>query len=93
MQPTTFISALPLFTLAAALPLNINLGAYSPALVVGDGAIELSGEEEEPRRRPATAAASSPTAAPVPAAAAAAAQKAAFEGPILNDNVYSFSSA
>jgi len=91
MQPTTFISALPLFTLAAALPLNINLGAYSPALVVGDGAIELSGEEEEPRRRPATAAASSPTAAPVPAAAAA--QKAAFEGPILNDNVYSFSSA
>jgi len=27
--------------LVAALPLNINLGAYSPALVVGDGAIEF----------------------------------------------------
>ncbi|TLS23817.1 hypothetical protein PpBr36_09032 [Pyricularia pennisetigena] len=28
---------------AAPLPLNINLGAYSPALVVGDGAIEFEG--------------------------------------------------
>lgn len=28
-----------------ALPLNINLGAYSPALVVGDGAISFGGEE------------------------------------------------
>lgn len=26
-------------------PLNINLGAYSPALVVGDGAISFGGEE------------------------------------------------
>jgi hypothetical protein len=29
--------------LAAALPLNINLGAYSPALVVGDGEISFGG--------------------------------------------------
>ncbi|KAI1484482.1 hypothetical protein F5X96DRAFT_675594 [Biscogniauxia mediterranea] len=27
--------------LAATAPLNINLGAYSPALVVGDGAISF----------------------------------------------------
>ncbi|ORY07003.1 hypothetical protein BCR34DRAFT_29412 [Clohesyomyces aquaticus] len=35
-----------LFFVAAvsAVPLNINLGAYSPALVVGDGEISLGGE-------------------------------------------------
>ncbi|KAI0103113.1 hypothetical protein F4776DRAFT_668904 [Hypoxylon sp. NC0597] len=33
--------------LAAAAPLNINLGAYSPALVVGDGAIGFNGGEGE----------------------------------------------
>lgn len=31
--------------LAAAAPLNINLGAYSPALVVGDGALTFEGAE------------------------------------------------
>lgn len=36
-----------LAVLAAAAPLNINLGAYSPALVVGDGAIGFHGEEAE----------------------------------------------
>ncbi|KAF2840063.1 hypothetical protein M501DRAFT_1002349 [Patellaria atrata CBS 101060] len=30
---------------AIALPLNINLAAYSPALVVGDGEISLGGAE------------------------------------------------
>ncbi|KAB5578273.1 hypothetical protein GE09DRAFT_545531 [Coniochaeta sp. 2T2.1] len=30
-----------LASLAAAIPLNVNLGAYSPALVVGDGAISF----------------------------------------------------
>ncbi|KAH6856205.1 hypothetical protein B0I37DRAFT_366790 [Chaetomium sp. MPI-CAGE-AT-0009] len=30
---------------ARPLPLNINLGAYSPALVVGDGAISFEGAE------------------------------------------------
>ncbi|KAI1423532.1 hypothetical protein F5Y12DRAFT_756585 [Xylaria sp. FL1777] len=32
-------------TLAVTIPLNINLGAYSPALVVGDGAIGFRGGE------------------------------------------------
>ncbi|CAN8095837.1 unnamed protein product [Discula destructiva] len=31
---------------AAALPLNINLGAYSPALVVGDGEISFGGNND-----------------------------------------------
>ncbi|KAK6851583.1 hypothetical protein PG990_015279 [Apiospora arundinis] len=31
-------------TFAVAAPLNINLGAYSPALVVGDGALTFEGE-------------------------------------------------
>lgn len=30
-----------------ALPLNINLGAYSPAMVVGDGAISFEDVKEE----------------------------------------------
>jgi hypothetical protein len=34
-----------LVTLTAAVPLNVNLGAYSPALVVGDGAITFEGGE------------------------------------------------
>ncbi|KAI0156668.1 hypothetical protein GGR52DRAFT_577224 [Hypoxylon sp. FL1284] len=36
-----------LATFATAAPLNINLGAYSPALVVGDGAIGFNGAEGE----------------------------------------------
>ena len=36
---------LTLLTLTAAIPLNINLGAYSPAIVVGDGAISFGGAE------------------------------------------------
>ncbi|KAK4191418.1 hypothetical protein QBC35DRAFT_375780 [Podospora australis] len=32
--------------LVAALPLNINLGAYSPALVVGDGEISFGGKQD-----------------------------------------------
>ncbi|KAI0834461.1 hypothetical protein F5Y06DRAFT_300564 [Hypoxylon sp. FL0890] len=36
-----------LMALTAAAPLNINLGAYSPALVVGDGAIGFNGGEGE----------------------------------------------
>jgi len=32
--------------LASAVPLNINLGAYSPALVVGDGEISFGGPEK-----------------------------------------------
>ncbi|KAM7214225.1 hypothetical protein V8F06_010414 [Rhypophila decipiens] len=39
------LSTMALMALTAALPLNINLGAYSPALVVGDGAISFEGGE------------------------------------------------
>lgn len=34
-----------LCAMATAAPLNINLGAYSPALVVGDGALTFQGAE------------------------------------------------
>ncbi|KAK3353410.1 hypothetical protein B0T25DRAFT_518482 [Lasiosphaeria hispida] len=43
----SILSLAALLAVASALPLNINLGAYSPALVVGDGAIEFEGEEVE----------------------------------------------
>lgn len=36
-----FFSFIALFSSALTLPLNINLGAYSPALVVGDGEISF----------------------------------------------------
>ncbi|KAK3685016.1 hypothetical protein B0T22DRAFT_482018 [Podospora appendiculata] len=68
--------------LAVALPLNINLGAYSPALVVGDGEISFGGAAAAPA---AAAAAASPAA--VTAAAAetpVAAQAAASADPILS---------
>ncbi|KAI0127686.1 hypothetical protein BJ170DRAFT_683518 [Xylariales sp. AK1849] len=38
-----------LATFATAAPLNINLGAYSPALVVGDGALTFEGAAEGAR--------------------------------------------
>ena len=40
------VYAFTLAWLANSLPLNINLGAYSPALVVGDGAISFEGAAE-----------------------------------------------
>ncbi|KAI0541777.1 hypothetical protein GGR58DRAFT_497672 [Xylaria digitata] len=43
-------------TFAVAAPLNINLGAYSPALVVGDGAIGFRGGEGEAAAEGAAAA-------------------------------------
>lgn len=47
MHTRSVIICLGLAWLASAVPapLNINLGAYSPALVVGDGAISFGGEE------------------------------------------------
>jgi hypothetical protein len=42
---STFLALLAASTVTA-LPLNINLGAYSPALVVGDGEISFGGGEE-----------------------------------------------
>ncbi|EPE09021.1 hypothetical protein F503_04608 [Ophiostoma piceae UAMH 11346] len=43
MVSITLARVLLFASMAAAVPLNINLGAYSPAIVVGDGAIEFSG--------------------------------------------------
>ncbi|KAK0643371.1 hypothetical protein B0T16DRAFT_391903 [Cercophora newfieldiana] len=85
MQLFSFLSLAALLALASAVPLNINLGAYSPALVVGDGAIEFEGEEAEvggARAAASTVAAGEPAPETVPVSA----QKAAFAGPILNDN-------
>ncbi|KAH8668115.1 hypothetical protein BGZ60DRAFT_43781 [Tricladium varicosporioides] len=45
MQQNFLLAAL-LAASAAALPLNINLGAYSPALVVGDGEISFGGKAD-----------------------------------------------
>jgi len=44
MLPQTVLLALA--ATVAAVPLNINLGAYSPALVVGDGEITLGNANE-----------------------------------------------
>ncbi|KAF9875330.1 hypothetical protein CkaCkLH20_07150 [Colletotrichum karsti] len=49
MQITNALMTLALIAMgvnAAPAPLNINLGAYSPALVVGDGALTFSGGAE-----------------------------------------------
>lgn len=45
MLPHNLIFALASAGLISALPLNINLGAYSPALVVGDGEISFGGAQ------------------------------------------------
>ena len=42
MRPHSLLAALAaFFAITSALPLNINLGAYSPALVVGDGSLSF----------------------------------------------------
>ncbi|KAI2609153.1 hypothetical protein GGR54DRAFT_643641 [Hypoxylon sp. NC1633] len=51
MKSTFAIILATLAALTAAAPLNINLGAYSPALVVGDGAIGFNGAEGEAATR------------------------------------------
>ncbi|KAI6383673.1 hypothetical protein MCOR25_000121 [Pyricularia grisea] len=58
-----FATLIALAGLAAAVPLNINLGAYSPALVVGDGEISFGGGEETGKKTGAAAIASAPGAA------------------------------
>ena len=45
MLPQNVLVALLTACTVSALPLNINLGAYSPALVVGDGEISIGGAE------------------------------------------------
>ena len=72
-------TAAALFTLTRALPLNINLGAYSPALVVGDGAISFEGEEK------AEGAAATPEAAAAVLAPPAGIAQASVATPILNE--------
>lgn len=53
-----YLAYLALFATAVlAVPLNINLGAYSPALVVGDGEISFGGAEAETAATPAAGAA------------------------------------
>ncbi|KAI0097100.1 hypothetical protein F4814DRAFT_126247 [Daldinia grandis] len=47
MKSTFTIIFASLLGLSIGAPLNINLGAYSPALVVGDGAIGFNGAEGE----------------------------------------------
>ncbi|KAI2778721.1 hypothetical protein F4815DRAFT_476401 [Daldinia loculata] len=47
MKSTFPIIFATLIGLSISAPLNINLGAYSPALVVGDGAIGFNGAEGE----------------------------------------------
>lgn len=41
-----FLYAALLASSVIAVPLNINLGAYSPALVVGDGEISFGGKQD-----------------------------------------------
>ncbi|EFQ32829.1 hypothetical protein CGRA01v4_07756 [Colletotrichum graminicola] len=49
MQITNTLMTLALLAMGInAAPLNINMGAYSPALVVGDGALTFGGEEAAP---------------------------------------------
>jgi hypothetical protein len=76
-----FLMAL-LATSISALPLNINLGAYSPALVVGDGEISFGGKQDVSNLMNAlegaavtSAATANGQAAAAPAAAAPAAAK------------------
>ncbi|KAF1983824.1 hypothetical protein K402DRAFT_294982, partial [Aulographum hederae CBS 113979] len=45
MLTQNLLVALAYASMVSALPLNINLGAYSPALVVGDGEISFGGAQ------------------------------------------------
>lgn len=72
----------------SALPLNINLGAYSPALVVGDGEISFGGNPERASELlqtlasgAATGATGQPAAAARPAVAAVQPAAAVAEAP------------
>jgi hypothetical protein len=46
MHPQFFLVLTVFTAYLNALPLNINLGAYSPALVVGDGEISFGGKQD-----------------------------------------------
>jgi len=66
-------------TSTQSLPLNINLGAYSPALVVGDGEISFGGEADVSNLMTALSGASQGTEA---AAAGAGITRAGIEGTV-----------
>jgi hypothetical protein len=76
-----------------ALPLNINLGAYSPALVVGDGEISFGGQQDVSALMTALQGAAVNTAvangAPAPAAEATTVVAAAVSNPppVLEENI------
>lgn len=73
MHAHSVLLFLGLAWIASAAPLNINLGAYSPALVVGDGAIGFGAAGAEGgAAKAANPAAAAPAAQPVAAAGAAA---------------------
>lgn len=73
---------------AVAAPLNINLGAYSPAMVVGDGEISFGGEAQKPGQAAALvstlqgSSVSQPAAQPAQAAAAPAGRAAILSEPV-----------
>lgn len=62
-----------------AIPLNINLGAYSPALVVGDGEISFGGKQDVSNLMSALQGAAGTAGATAQGAAPAAAQPAAAQ--------------
>lgn len=80
MQYSFTLLALVAATTVIAAPLNINMGAYSPALVVGDGAIGFKGTESVTNLmntlQGAAASSAAANGAAVPAAAAPAAASA-----------------
>ncbi|KAJ0166358.1 hypothetical protein CTA2_7590 [Colletotrichum tanaceti] len=74
-------------TTAAPAPLNINLGAYSPALVVGDGALTFGGEGEVEAGKGKGGAGGEGAAAAAAAAAAASVPGAAQRGLIADRDI------
>ncbi|KAK3378889.1 hypothetical protein B0T24DRAFT_716581 [Lasiosphaeria ovina] len=89
MRCQSVLSAAALFALARAIPvpLNINLGAYSPAVVVGDGEISFKGAESAERIVNTLEGAAVNNAGAVAAAAVTppATEAAAVPAPILSD--------
>ncbi|GJD05316.1 hypothetical protein CH63R_03412 [Colletotrichum higginsianum IMI 349063] len=72
---------------AAPAPLNINLGAYSPALVVGDGALTFGGEGEAEAGKGKGGAGGEGAAAAAAAAAAAGVPGAAQRGLVAGRDI------
>jgi hypothetical protein len=93
MHSQLFIIVSLLASNIIALPLNINLGAYSPALVVGDGEISFGGKQDvanlmnalEGAAVSGAAANGAPAPAPAPAPAASAPAEAAASTPPITE--------